>query len=165
MMKANPIAASSLTKGVYCGLMNAWSYQRIKSSGPKSWMKLTNPNYRFTPEAAMYYDLKSKFWLTKMKKQIAAYVARCDNYCRVKAIHMKPTSLLQSLSTPKWKWEEISMDFITGLPITQKGNDLVCRHLCRRNCSTTWNSKNHCVGPWDTIHRSLFGTTTERFGD
>jgi hypothetical protein len=46
----------------------------------------------------MYCDLKSKFWWTKMKKEIAAYVARCDNCCRVKAIHMKLTSLLQSLS-------------------------------------------------------------------
>jgi hypothetical protein len=40
-----------------------------------------------------------------MKKEIAAYVARCDNYCGVKAIHMKPSGLLQSLSVPKWKWE------------------------------------------------------------
>jgi hypothetical protein len=60
-----------------------------------------------------------------MKKEIAAYVARCDNYCRVKAIHMKPAGLLQLLSVPKWKWEEISMDFITRLPVTQKGNDSI----------------------------------------
>jgi hypothetical protein len=73
----------------------------------------------------MYCDLKSKFWWTKMKKEIAAYVARCDNCCRVKAIHMKPAGLLQSLSVPKWKREEISMDFITGLPVTQKGNDSI----------------------------------------
>jgi hypothetical protein len=73
----------------------------------------------------MYYDLKSKFWWTKMKKEIAVYVARCDNYCRVKAIHMKPAGLLQSLSMPKWKWEEIDMNFITGLPITPKGNDSI----------------------------------------
>jgi hypothetical protein len=73
----------------------------------------------------MYCDLKAKFWWTKMKKEIAAYVARCDNCCRVKAIHMKPVGLLQSLYVPKWKWEEISIDFITGLPITQKGNDSI----------------------------------------
>jgi hypothetical protein len=51
----------------------------------------------------MYCDLKPKFWGTKMKKEIASYVARCDNCCRVKAIHMKPAGLLQSLSVPKWK--------------------------------------------------------------
>ena len=66
----------------------------------------------------MYQDLKSHYWWTKMKKETVAYVARCDNCCRVKAVHLKPTGLLQPLSIPAWKWEEISMDFITGLPIS-----------------------------------------------
>jgi len=69
----------------------------------------------------MYEDLKPHFWYTKMKKKIAAYVARCDTCCRVKAIHLKPTGLLQHLSVSGWKWEEIIMDFIVGLPPTQKG--------------------------------------------
>ena len=60
-----------------------------------------------------------------MKKGIIAYVARCDTCCRVKAIHMKLAGLLQLLSVPDWKWEDISMDFITGLPTTQKGNDSI----------------------------------------
>jgi hypothetical protein len=59
-----------------------------------------------------------------MKKEIAAYVARCDNYCRVKAIHMKP-GLLQPLSIPRWKWKEIVMDFIVGLPTMEKGFDSI----------------------------------------
>ena len=67
----------------------------------------------------MYHDLKPRFWWTKMKKEIAAYVARCDTCCRVKAVHMK-AGLLQPLSIPGWKWEEISMDFIVGLPTTQR---------------------------------------------
>jgi hypothetical protein len=46
----------------------------------------------------MYQDLKPLYWWTKMKKEIVAYVARCDNCCRVKEIHMKPASLLQPLS-------------------------------------------------------------------
>jgi len=60
-----------------------------------------------------------------MKKEIAAYIAYCDTCCRVKAIHMKPAGLLQLLSVPEWKWEEVSMDFITGLPTTRKGNDSI----------------------------------------
>jgi hypothetical protein len=47
----------------------------------------------------MYQDLKPYYWWTKIKKEIAAYVTRCDNCCRVKAIHMKP-GLLQPLSVP-----------------------------------------------------------------
>jgi hypothetical protein len=51
----------------------------------------------------MYQELRPRYWWTKMKKEIAAYVARCDTYYRVKAIHMKPASLLQPLSVPSWK--------------------------------------------------------------
>ena len=73
----------------------------------------------------MYQDLKTRFWWTKMKKEIAAYVARCNNYSRVRAVHMKSVGLLQPLPILGWKWEEISMDFITGLPMTQQGHDSI----------------------------------------
>jgi hypothetical protein len=46
----------------------------------------------------MYQDLMTHFWWTKIKKEIAAYVARRDNCCRVKAVHLKPAGLLQPLS-------------------------------------------------------------------
>jgi hypothetical protein len=48
----------------------------------------------------MHQELRPCYWWTKMKKEIAAYVARCDTCCRVKALHMKPASLLQPLSVP-----------------------------------------------------------------
>ena len=73
----------------------------------------------------MYQELRSRYWWTKMKKEITAYVARCDTCCRVKAIHMKPTGMLQPLSVPSWKWDDINMDFITGLPTTPKGHDSI----------------------------------------
>jgi hypothetical protein len=73
----------------------------------------------------MYQELRPLFLWTKMKKEIAAYVARCDTCCRVKAIHMRPAGLLLPLSVPSWKWDDISMDFITGLPTTQKGYDSI----------------------------------------
>ena len=69
-----------------------------------------------------YPDLRPHCWWTKMKKEIVAYVARCDTCCRVKAIHMKPIELLQPLLVLAWKWEEVSIDFITRLPTTRKGN-------------------------------------------
>ena len=73
----------------------------------------------------MYQDLKKRFWWIKMKKEITVYVVRCDNYSRVKAVHLKSAELLQPLPLPGWKWEEISMDFITGLPMTQQGHDFI----------------------------------------
>jgi hypothetical protein len=69
----------------------------------------------------MYHDLKQHYWWTKMKIEIARYVAKCDTCRRVKAIHMKTAGPLQPLPILTWKWEDISMDFIVGLPRTTKG--------------------------------------------
>ena len=60
-----------------------------------------------------------------MKIEIARYVAKCDICQRVKAVHLKSAGLLQPLSIPSWKWEDISMDFIVGLPKTSKGFDSI----------------------------------------
>jgi hypothetical protein len=73
----------------------------------------------------MYHDLKQHYWWTKMKIEIARYVAKCDTCRRVKAIHMKTAGPLQSLPNPTWKCEDISMDFIVGLPRTTKGFDSI----------------------------------------
>ena len=56
-----------------------------------------------------------------MKRSVAEYVAIFDTCQRVKAEHQRPAGLLQPLKIPEWKWEEITMDFIVGLPRTQKG--------------------------------------------
>ncbi|WVZ51258.1 hypothetical protein U9M48_002418 [Paspalum notatum var. saurae] len=73
----------------------------------------------------MYQDLKQKFWWTRMKREIAKYVSECDVCQRVKADHLKPAGMLQPLAVPAWKWEDVHMDFIVGLPRTQKGYDSI----------------------------------------
>jgi hypothetical protein len=73
----------------------------------------------------MYHDLKSRYSWYGMKRAIAEYVALCDNCQRVKAERQRPAGLLQPLKIPEWKWEEISMDFIVGLPKTQSGYDSI----------------------------------------
>lgn len=60
-----------------------------------------------------------------MKRDIAEFVACCDVCQRIKAEHQRPAGLLQPLQIPQWKWEEIGMDFITGLPRTKTGYDSV----------------------------------------
>ena len=72
----------------------------------------------------MYLDLKTRYWWRGMKKEMAQYVARCDTCQRTKAEHQRPAALLQPLPVPKWKWEEIGMDFVIGLPRTKKGTIL-----------------------------------------
>nr|ABA97433.1 retrotransposon protein, putative, Ty3-gypsy subclass [Oryza sativa Japonica Group] len=73
----------------------------------------------------MYQDLKEKFWWVSMRREIAEFVALCDVCQRVKAEHQRPAGLLQPLQILEWKWEEIGMDFITGLPRTSSGHDSI----------------------------------------
>jgi hypothetical protein len=60
-----------------------------------------------------------------MKHEIARYVSECDTCRTVKADYMKLGGLLQPLSIPDWKWNDISMDFIVGLPLTTHKLDLI----------------------------------------
>ena len=60
-----------------------------------------------------------------MKKDIAIYVNKCLTCLKVKAEHQLPSGLLQQPEIPMWKWEQISMDFITKLPRTSRSHDLI----------------------------------------
>jgi hypothetical protein len=60
-----------------------------------------------------------------MKRENAHYVFECDTYQKVNADYMKPRGLLQPLSIPEWKWDDISMDFIVGLPLTTRKFDSI----------------------------------------
>jgi hypothetical protein len=73
----------------------------------------------------MYQDLKKIFWWYGMKREIAEYVVRCDSCQRMKAEHQRPAGFLQPLQIPQWKWDEIGMDFIVGLPRTRVGHDSI----------------------------------------
>ncbi|GKC07604.1 putative reverse transcriptase domain-containing protein [Tanacetum coccineum] len=69
----------------------------------------------------MYQDLKLLYWWPNMKVDIAMYVSKCLTCAKVKAEHQKPSGLLQQPEIPVWKWERITMDFVSGLPRTPSG--------------------------------------------
>jgi hypothetical protein len=73
----------------------------------------------------MYQDLKENFWCSNMKVEIAKYVSECDTCLRVKASHLKTAGKLQPLPIPSWKWDDISMDFVVGLPLTPRNHDSI----------------------------------------
>jgi hypothetical protein len=60
-----------------------------------------------------------------MRREIAHYVSKCDTCQKVKTDYMKPRGLLQPLSIPEWKWDDTSMDFIMGLPLTARKFDSI----------------------------------------
>jgi hypothetical protein len=85
-----------------------------------------NSAYSIHPRATkMYVDIRDKYWWRGMKDDITRFVAQCDVCQRVKTVHQKPSGLLQPLPIPEWKWKDISMDFINGLPRTPRGNDSI----------------------------------------
>nr|GEY43210.1 retrotransposon protein, putative, Ty3-gypsy subclass [Tanacetum cinerariifolium] len=63
----------------------------------------------------MYQDKKKLYWWPNMKANITTYVSKCLTGARVKAEHQRPSGLLVQPVIPEWKWDNITMDFITML--------------------------------------------------
>jgi hypothetical protein len=99
---------------------------KVKELKDKILREAHESSYSIHPRGnKMYHDLKATYWWYGMKRDVAEYVALCNTCQWVKAEHEWPARLLQSLKVPKWKWEEIAMDFIVGLPRTQLGHDSI----------------------------------------
>nr|GFC24788.1 retrotransposon protein, putative, Ty3-gypsy subclass [Tanacetum cinerariifolium] len=55
----------------------------------------------------------------------AMFVSKCLICQQVKIEHQRASGLLQPLNIPVWKWDKISMDFVTELPQTQRRHDAI----------------------------------------
>ncbi|GJR17335.1 putative reverse transcriptase domain-containing protein [Tanacetum coccineum] len=73
----------------------------------------------------MYQDMKKLYWWPNMKADIATYVSKCLMCAKVKAEHQRPSGLLVQPEIPQWKWDNITMDFITKLPKSSQGYDTI----------------------------------------
>ncbi|GJS35620.1 putative reverse transcriptase domain-containing protein [Tanacetum coccineum] len=73
----------------------------------------------------MYQDMKKLYWWPNMKADIATYVSKCLTCAKVKAEHQRPSGLLVQPEIPQWKWDNITMDFITKLPKSSQGYDTI----------------------------------------
>ncbi|GJZ74245.1 putative reverse transcriptase domain-containing protein [Tanacetum coccineum] len=73
----------------------------------------------------MYQEMKQLYWWPNMKADIATYVSKCLTCLKVKAEHQKPSGLLVQPEIPQWKWDNITMDFVTKLPKTSNGYDTI----------------------------------------
>ncbi|GJW94689.1 putative reverse transcriptase domain-containing protein, partial [Tanacetum coccineum] len=72
----------------------------------------------------MYQDIKKLYWWPNMKADITTYVSEFLTCARVKAEHQRPSGLPVQPEIPKWKWDNIMMDFITKLPKSSQGTDI-----------------------------------------
>ncbi|GJT03278.1 putative reverse transcriptase domain-containing protein [Tanacetum coccineum] len=73
----------------------------------------------------MYQDMKKLYWWPNMKADIATYVSKCLTCAKVKAEHQRPSGLLVQPDIPQWKWDNITMDFVTKLPKSSQGYDTI----------------------------------------
>ncbi|KAH0657372.1 hypothetical protein KY285_032254 [Solanum tuberosum] len=73
----------------------------------------------------MYRDLREVYWWNVMKRDIAGFVAKCPNCQQVKVEYQRSGGLSQNISIPTWKWEDVNMDFIVGLPRTRRQHDSI----------------------------------------
>ena len=75
-------------------------------------------------QTKIYYSVHMQYWWRDLKKAIEDYIRRCLTYQQVKVEHMRSSGELQPLLVPQWKWDHITMDFVTGLPLS-KGSDTI----------------------------------------
>ncbi|GJV35095.1 putative reverse transcriptase domain-containing protein [Tanacetum coccineum] len=82
--------------------------------------------YSIHPESdKMYQDLKKLYWWPNMKAEVTTYVSKCLTCTKVKVEYQKPSGLLVQPKIPQWKWENITMDFVTKLPKMATGKDTI----------------------------------------
>jgi hypothetical protein len=69
--------------------------------------------------------VKSQHYWPGMKIEVVDFIAKCLEFQKVKAKQRHPVGLRQPLPIPMWKWEVVTMDFITKLPKTTKQHDSI----------------------------------------
>ncbi|GJS62250.1 putative reverse transcriptase domain-containing protein [Tanacetum coccineum] len=96
----------------------------------------------------MYQDMKKLYWWPNMKANIATYVSKCLTCARVKAEHQRPSGLLIQPEIPRWKWDNITMDFVTKLPRSSQGYDTIWVIVDRltKFASNFWKSLQKALG-------------------
>ena len=73
----------------------------------------------------MYRSLRESYWWPGRKRSVAKNVERCLTCLQVEIEHHKPAGTLQQIEIPVWKWDNVTMDFVTKLPKTLKGHDAI----------------------------------------
>ena len=70
-------------------------------------------------------QVKRRFYWPRMDEEIAQYVTSCDACQRNKPSHQAKSGLHQPLPVPRWPWQQVSLDLITGLPRSAAGHDAI----------------------------------------
>jgi hypothetical protein len=130
----------------------------------------------------------SYYWLG-MREEVKKFVNNC-NICQYSKGKKQNTGLYQPLPIPERPWDEISMDFLLGLPRKQRGSDSifvvvekisnmahfipcqktsdamhVANFFFQRDCETPWISQEYSFRQGYQICWSFMEDIVEKFGD
>ncbi|GJV03186.1 putative reverse transcriptase domain-containing protein [Tanacetum coccineum] len=97
----------------------------------------------------MYQDVKKLFWWPNMKADIATDVSKCLTCARVKVQNIKGPRIASLPEIPEWKWDNITMDFITKLPRIVARHGIPASIICDRDgrfTSNFWRSFQKVLG-------------------
>ncbi|GJY73691.1 putative reverse transcriptase domain-containing protein [Tanacetum coccineum] len=111
----------------------------------------------------MYQDMKKLYWWPNMKTNIATYVSKCLTCAKVKAEHQRPSRLLVQPKIPEWKWDNITMDFVTKLPKSSQGNDTIWVIVDRLTKSAIFTPMRE-IDPLDKLARMYLKEVVTRHG-
>ncbi|GJT52085.1 putative reverse transcriptase domain-containing protein [Tanacetum coccineum] len=111
----------------------------------------------------MYQDMKKLYWWPNMKADIATYVNKCLTCAKVKAEHQRPSGLLVQPKIPEWKWDNITMDFVTKLPKTSQGYDTIWVIVDRLTKSVIFTPMRE-TDPLDKLARLYLKEVVTRHG-
>nr|GEU40316.1 putative reverse transcriptase domain-containing protein [Tanacetum cinerariifolium] len=111
----------------------------------------------------MYQDMKKLYWWPNMKAGIATYVSKCLTCAKVKAEHQRPSGLLKQPKIPEWKWDNITMDFVTKLHKSSQGNDTIWVIVDRLTKSAIFTPMRE-TDPMDKLARMYLKEVVMRHG-
>ncbi|GJZ17685.1 putative reverse transcriptase domain-containing protein [Tanacetum coccineum] len=111
----------------------------------------------------MYQDMKKLYWWPNMKADIATYVSKCLTCAKVTAEHQRPSRLLVQPKIPEWKWDNITMDFVTKLPKSSQGYDTIWVIVDRLTKSAIFTPMRE-TDPLDKLARMYLKEVVTRHG-
>ncbi|GJS76325.1 putative reverse transcriptase domain-containing protein [Tanacetum coccineum] len=113
--------------------------------------------------SATLQNMKKLYWWPNMKADIATYVSKCLTCAKVKAEHQRPSGLLVQPKIPEWKWDNITMDFVTKLPKSSQGYDTIWVIVDRLTKSAIFTPMRE-TDPLDKLARMYLKEVVTRHG-
>ncbi|KAA3477410.1 Retrovirus-related Pol polyprotein from transposon 297 family [Gossypium australe] len=92
---------------------------------PILWEAHSSPYAMHPGGNKLYRDPRELYWWPGLKRELTDFVRKCLTCQQVKVEHQLPSKLLQPVTIPVWKWERVTMDFVSGLYLTPTKKDSV----------------------------------------